>query len=334
MIGMNRRQALIRMGAAAAGLTFPTYTKADGTRVVQAGWQHSPEARNEFIRTHQKPHLHQMGAAIKGTSRGKSVLLHQVYERVTKQTFKPHNQKHVGTCAAESSTLGAEFAAAIQIGLLKKNEEWRGKFAVEITYAGARIEIGKGRVSARFDGTTVAECARFLNEYGVVLRKKYGDLDLSIHDPDLARRLGRPGVGVPDELEAIAKEHPVQTVALVSSWDEAADCIANGHPVVIGSNIGYSYKTDKDGFLPQLEEWWHAMLLMGIDRRQGKREGGLWANSWPEKWVSGPKHELGTPAGCFWADARYIDRAIKQGDAFALSNFKGFPRRNLDYLLI
>lgn len=326
---MNRRRFLLAGGACLAAPTMLSASlKQEGPK--HFGWIQSDEARRRFISRTNRPFFEDHAYDIAGSGDDREILLSQYYEKATKAKFVPHYQE-IGDCVGQASTLGAEFVCATQIAYSKKNEQWKGKFSTEVTYAGSRVEIGGG-VIRRGDGSTGAWAAEWLKRYGTVLRGKYGNIDLTKYDPDIARQWGKPRVGVPDELEAIAKEHPVKTVTLVRSWKEACDAIANGYPVLICSSVGFNTRTDKEGFLTANDVWYHALLLIGIDTKS-IREGGCIANSWGTNWVSGPKHRLGTPDGCFWADARVIDAMIKQGDSFALSNFVGYPRRDLDYLL-
>ena len=60
----------------------------------------------------------------------------------------------------------------------------------------------------------------------VLLRQKYGTHDYRRYDGDVARELGQSGV--PVELLVLCKLHPVQTTAIVKSWDEARDAVENG----------------------------------------------------------------------------------------------------------
>jgi len=71
------------------------------------------------------------------------------------------------------------------------------------------------------------------------------------------------------------------------------------------------------------------MLLAGIDDT-GKRPGGLFINSWGTDWIKGPTR-LDQPLGSFWADAKVIDAMLAYEDSFALSNYVGYPKQNLDY---
>lgn len=330
---LNRRDMLVVGAGALAGLALRSALADNPGRPVFGGWHNRQDAKERFIKTTRRPYLRDYGHAIKGDGRNKQISLIKPYERVTKAVFNPFDQA-IGDCCGEAGVMGAQVLTATQIDLHRKNEEWKGQYSVEFTYASSRVEVGGG-VFRRGDGSTGAWTVESLRRMGVLLRGKYGSLDLTKYRPDLGREWGRSGIGVPNSLEVIAKSHPVKTAALVKTWDEACDCVANGFPVLLCSSVGYHNESDAEGFLRHMGViWWHAMLLVGIDTLS-HRQGGLVANSWgpSSMWYSGPKHRLGTPNGCFWADAANIERAIFEGDSFALSNFTGFPRRNLDYLL-
>jgi hypothetical protein len=326
----NRRQ-MLAVGAGALGSLAMRQALADPRLPVFGGWVDMEGAKDQFLRNTDRPYLRDHNPNIKGDGRNKQISLIKPYERVTGHKFVPNFQE-IGDCCGEAGTMGAQVLSAVQIDVKKKNEEWKGPFSVEFTYGSSRVEIGGSRIR-RGEGSTGVWTAESMRRMGLLRRAKYGKYDLTKYRPDLGSTWGRPGVGVPSELETIAKDHPVKTVALVKSWAEACDCIANGFPVLICSSIGYNTQTDKEGFLYHGRIiWYHAMLLVGIDT-VSRRQGGLVANSWGPDWLAGPQHALGTPAGCFWADARNIDLAVSQGDSFALSNFVGFPRQKLDYLL-
>lgn len=331
---LNRRDFIsVGAGALISSTAIQQTLQANPGKPVYGGWSINDAyyASREFVAKNGRPYLRDYGRSIQGDGKNKQVSLIKPYERVTKSRFKPFSQT-IGDCCGESGTLGAQILSATQIDLHKRNEEWKGEFSVEYTYAASRVEIGGGRIR-RGDGSTGAWTAKALQKIGVLLRGKYGKYDLTKYRPDLGRDWGRTGVGVPDELEKLSRDRIVKTAALVTTWSEACDCIANGFPVLLCSSIGYKTRTDKQGFLLHLGEiWYHAMLLVGCDT-VSKRQGGLIANSWGTDWYLGVEHELGTPSGCFWADAENIQAAIEEGDSFALSNFVGFPRQNLDYLL-
>lgn len=323
---LSRRQLLI-IGAGALA-TGPGIAEAlaNTNRDIYGGWlevagagDHAPKAK-AYSRN------------IEGISEGKASILWPAYEAATNQKFRPNYQGEIGTCCGEAGTMGAQFVSAIQIVEKKRPEEYKGPYSVEYTYATSRHEIGKDAIT-RGDGSTGQWVAEAMKQYGLLPRGVYGKHDLRVHNGNLARAWGKNGVGAPDELESIGKQHTIKLIAKVEDWAGTADCVSAGSPVLLCSKIGYTNVCDRQGFLKRGKPWWHAMLVIGVDRRKGKREGGCILNSWGPSWLTQTQHELGTPAGAFWADAANIDLAIKQGDSYALSDFVGFRRRKLDYLL-
>lgn len=321
---MDRRDFLTISAGLLASSSFPSLLAAQ-ERPVFAGWHHLPHATQGVVRGTWDRFCGQL----RGTGSNKRMLLWRFYEAAFGGPFEPHYQD-IGDCVGQAAALGVDVLAAVQIHLHHRPELWRGKSSTEAIYAGSRVEIGGSKV--RGDGSTCAWAAKWLQQYGALLRGKYGKWDLTQYSPDLARQWGSPNVGVPDELEPLCKQHPVCLPVKVENWRQACDLVANGYPVIIGSNVGYENVTNADGFLERgRRPWHHAMLLWGIDT-VSSQEAGCIANSWGRHWISGPQHALGTPAGCFWTYAKNIDAAIRQGDSYALTLYRGYPR--LDYLLI
>ena len=61
--------------------------------------------------------------------------------------------------------------------------------------------------------------------------------------------------GVPDDLEALAKDHPVRGVVNVRSWEEEChSAIRNGYPVLVCSSQGFTIKRDAGGVLQPARE--------------------------------------------------------------------------------
>jgi hypothetical protein len=342
---MNRRDALKLMAGTAgglitgSGLLLPKYVAgapldfyADSDNPVYAGWISDKEARKRFVETHRYPFLRQQMSKIKGTGKGKKVFLWKLFEQVTGRPLVPHYQT-IGDCVSHACGLGIDILTAVRILMQNRPEKWVAKTATEIIYAGSRIEVGHGRVG-NYDGSVGVWAAEFIRKWGVLLRQKYLDHDFTAYDGRLARKLGAPGVGVPDELEPLCKLHPVRTSAIVSSWEECRDAVANGYPVSMCSNVGFTSKRDRDGFLRRSRRpWYHAMTIIGIDDEY-RRAGALIQNSWGgDTWVSGPKRH-GQPDGSFWCDASTIDSAMKQGDSVAFSGYIGYPRVDIpDYTI-
>lgn len=340
---MNRRDALKLMAGTAGGLVtgggllLPEYAAGApldlySDKPVYAGWVNDRDVRKRFIETHQYSFLRQQMNEIKGTGKGKKVLLWKLFEQVTGRPLVPHYQT-IGDCVSHAAGLGIDILTAVRILMQNRPERWVAKAATEIIYAGSRIEIGNGRLKK--DGSHGVWAAEFIRQWGVLLRQSYlsGAYDFTTYNGQVARSLGKRGMGVPDELEPLCKLHPVKTSAIVSSWEECRDAVANGYPVSMCSDIGFTLKRDRAGFLRRSRRpWYHSMVIIGVDDEY-RRPGALVQNSWGAFWASGPKRH-GQPDGSFWCDASTIDSAMKQGDSVAFSGYVGYPRNDIpDYVI-
>ena len=284
----------------------------------------------------------QAGQTLAGSGKGKRALLWKYFEKVTGGNLIPHDQS-IGDCVAQSYALGIDITDAVQIA--HGRGEWVAKAAITPIYAGGRIEIGKGRITR--DGMHGVWAGQWCRDYGVLLRQSYleGKYDFTRYSGVKARKWGHYcrrctewGGGVPDELELLAKDHPLKTITLVTTWEQARDALYNGYPIIVCSNVGFERTRDRDGFLRKHPRypapkgvWFHSMLLAGMDDT-GKRPSGLFINSWGLDWVKGPTR-LGQPGGSFWADADVIEEMLLQEDSFAISNYVGYPQQELDYQL-
>ena len=326
----TRRDFLKTSGVASLGAIFnnpilqQVYAAESQKSPIFAGWLDNKAARQHAFNNTHRPLFSQHNQAIKGSGRNKKVLLWKLFEHITGGPLVPHIQE-IGDCVSHAWALGVDMLTAIQMTLFNSQEQWIAKAATEIIYAGSRVEIGGG---LRGDGSMGTWAKDYCEQYGSLLRQPYlnGKYDFTFYNGFKARELGAKGV--PNNLEPLTKLHPVRTAKLVTNWDEACDCVANGYPVTLCSSIGYTNKRDKAGFLRRGRPWMHAMLLIAIDN-QSERKGGCIQNSWGHNWVSGPtRHEQ--PEGSFWADAKNIEMALKQGDSFALSGYVGYPRQDID----
>ena len=260
------------------------------------------------------------GAAYDGPD---DVFLWDACRKVTGELLPPRNQGDIGSCVSFGTASAIEHLICVQIAT-GANEEYRD-LAQEVIYGGSRVEIGHGQI--RGDGSIGAWAAEFVTKYGVLPRGIFGRYDLRTYDVSRCREYGARGV--PDELEPLAKQHPVKSVSNVRSWDECRAAIRNGYPVAVCSNQGFTMPRDSDGFCRPSGSWAHCLTIVGI--RGGKRPGAFLLNSWGPDAHSGP---LGvgspSPAG-FWADAAVVDRMLRQGDSWAFSGVVGFPSRKLNW---
>jgi len=251
------------------------------------------------------------------------VFLWDACRKVTGDRLPPRDQKGVGSCVAFGTASAIEHLLCVQIANGSR-EEYRD-LAPEVIYGGSRVEIGGGTI--RGEGSIGAWAAKFVTRYGVVPRGLHGSHDLRVYDEARCRDYGRHGV--PDDLEPLARKHPVKSASNVRSWEECRAAIRNGYPVAACSSQGFTMTRDADGFCRASGTWMHCLAIVGI--RGGSRPGAFLLNSWGERAHTGPRG-LGdpSPAG-FWADAHIVDRMLKQGDSWAFSEAVGFPARKLNW---
>ena len=321
---MDRRTALKGIAATLGGVFTPYHVlAAPRLTPLHFGWNYDPIGIANFVRSHHRPYVTQQNQRIRGTGQDKKAFLHLALERVTGRPFAPHNQG-TSDCVAHAAALGVDFLAAVQIAVKKMPQMWTAEAATEPIYGGARVEIGGGTANAGAKGHWAAE---WLQKYGVLHRQKYpGGFDFTHYSVATTKEYAYSGC--PDALEPIAKLHPVKKTAICRSYGELCDLIYNGSPIMVCSNVGFgskSEKRDSEGFLTQQRKpWRHAMLFGGYDDEY-RRPGALCFNSWGSQWVYGPTRG-NQPAGTFWVDKATVTAMLKQGDSFALSAYKGFPR--------
>jgi hypothetical protein len=291
------------------------------------GWVPDPKEVDKVLGAMKHPVFGVAAAPIRDSGKGKVVLLHKALFQVA-PGYRTHEQT-IGDCVSHGWGSGIDVLKAVQIAAGAR-EEWTGETATEIVYAASRVEVGGGRLG-NGDGSIGAWAAQAVSEtVGTLVRGKYGSLDLTEYSGATAKKLGRRGAGVPDELEPQAREHPVKVVSMVQTYEEARDAIANGYPVAVCSNRGFTSRRDEKGFAKPSGSWAHCMLYVAVDDADG-RPGLLQWNSWGDNWISGPKRH-DQPEGSFWTDAEVCDRQLREQDSFAMSGYVGgFPSQELDF---
>ncbi len=278
------------------------------------------------------PYASTANAAIKGSGKGKKFLGHDIITAVAGKYFH-YIQERVGDCVAQST---APAIVLLMCGEIFRGEaeSFEGFISVEDLYGGARIQIGKGQLGYS-DGCIPVHMMQYIRDYGTLLKKPYGDIDLTNYNADRSRDWGSPGRGVPKELLEIAKQHPVREFTQVKTYAECCDMLYNFYPVTIASNIAFTNKRDKDGFarVDYNNQWPHQMYCLGYDD-EFKNPGVLVMNSWPTEWISGPKRH-DQPEGSFWVHAEEFERTVlRANDSWAISNFSGYPQKPISPIFI
>jgi hypothetical protein len=287
------------------------------------GWVNDPDAVKAATADLPIPRFADTEAYRADPDGPEDVFLWDACRKATGNLLPPRNQGQVGSCVSFGTASAIEHLICVQIASGAREQYL--DLAQEIIYGGSRVEIGGGRING--DGSVGAWAAKFVTQYGVVARGTYGRYDLTRYDERRCRDFGY--AGVPDELEPVAREHPVKAVTNVRTWAECRAAVRNGYPVAVCSGQGFRMQRDADGFCAPQGSWAHCMAIVGV--KGGRRPGAFILNSWGGNAHTGP---LGvgnpSPAG-FWADANVVDRMLREGDSWAFSSFAGFPSRKLDW---
>jgi hypothetical protein len=292
------------------------------------GYVHDWRATEEYLARSQTPCFAASGQRVQDSGVGKTVLLFDALTKLCGK-FPIHNQT-IGDCVSHGWGISVDVIAAIDV--IQGRSEWRGESATEAGYALSRVEIGKGRLGGS-DGSIGAWMADAVQQYGTLRRAKYPTVDLTTYSGARAKAWGMPRAGLPNELEPLAREHVVQTVSLVTSWEQVRDAIANGYPVAVCSSQGFSDKRDAEGFARPSGRWAHCMALLAVND-DPRRPSALCVNSWGPDWISGPTR-LGQPPGSFWIDAPVINTMVSRDpDSYVMGGLVGYPVQTLDYLAI
>lgn len=301
------------------------------------GWRSNPAEVEKVLNRSRHPLFATAAFHLQDSGKGKLSLLYLALKAVTgSYGYWEQNTQTIGDCVSHGCANAIDVLTCVEIQA-GEAEKFVAPAATEPGYAGSRHEVGHDQLGSA-DGSVGAWGAIWFRDWGNLIRKQYAAggrmYDLSTYSGSKARQWGAPGVGVPDALEPIAREHPVRTVSLVHSYEDVRDANANGYPVTIASMQGFTSMRDEEGFAAPSGSWPHQMVIWATDD-EFRRPGCLIMNSWGPGWISGPKrHEQ--PDGSFWVDADVIDRMVRQfgGDSWAFSQYEGFPASELDYMLI
>ena len=298
--------------------------------VVNSGWVPDPEAVEAVVSQMAVPYFADTAAGKVVQGDPGHIYLWDLQQKVLGHAPPVHNQNPVGSCVSFGTARAVEKSLAAQIVAGDRFEFT--DVCEEVIYGGSRVEVGGGRI--RGDGSVCAWAAKFVKEYGAIPRGTYEldgkTYDLTRYDPARCRDWGRHGV--PDQLEPKVREFQAGDAALVRSWAEAKKALAQGYGIAICSNQGFDMRRDANGVCRPRGSWAHCMCLDGFHTEGGKEYGHI-ENSWGKNAHTGPVGWGDPTTAGFWADAKVVDRMLRQGDSWAFSAVKGFPERELDWFV-
>jgi hypothetical protein len=280
---------------------------------IPGGWIRNPDEVERLLATLSRPLFRQAAPGLGGSGTDRTVLLYKAFQEVNRDSYFDYPAQTIGDCVSHGFGHGIDLLEAVQIAIHRQADVFQ-QTATEAIYGMARVDVG-GQRGSYSDGAVGAWAARAVSTIGTVDREVVGP-----YDGQRAKEWG--AVGVPPEIEAKAAQHKVRTVSLVSTYEELEDALANGYPVPVCSDQGFTLRRDVDGFCQPEGSWGHCMLIVGV--RAGERPGACIFQSWGPDVPTGPLG-LDQPPNSFWADREVVARMLALQDSWALSRFDGYP---------
>jgi hypothetical protein len=211
------------------------------------GWLHDPGEVQGVLATMPMPlfgvaapHLWRSGA-------NQTTLLYKAWKDVN-GSYIDYPAQEIGCCVSRGFGHGVDLLQCVQVSLGKKAEKFTPT-SHEFIYGTCRVDIGGQRGSYQ-DGAVGAWAAKAVSTIGTVSQELVGPYD--------DRKCKEWGArGVPANLKQEAAEHQVLTTSLVTTYEELEDALANGFPVTVCSNQGFTMSRDQDGFCQPRGSWAH-----------------------------------------------------------------------------
>jgi hypothetical protein len=235
-------------------------------------------------------------------------------------SFGPSESQTTGDCVSHSTRNAIDVTRAVEI----KNGEHE-----EFVARGATEAIYQSR-GHRQQGMTCSGATRYVYENGgILVRKDYGDIDLSVYNSSLGANHRIPNSIYKTE----AQKHQVKTVSNVRTVEEARDALANGYALSVCSGYGFSSRRDANGIAKRGSGWSHAMAWIACDDTRERLNETLFLvqHSWG-MWNAGPKVH-GQPEGSFWIREQDARGMLSGGGAWVYSDVDGFPPRDIKYTI-
>lgn len=292
----------------------------DGTDFLNlCGYVYNPQQIEAMASLQPNPVLMATSLGLQDSGKGKDVFLFEIERKFTGKVRPPHNQT-IGDCVSHGVTGAAE---DLQFVMMLKDPSIQFQWlSSEVTYALARIEIGRGGCGYG-DGAVVGWGLEAGKSFGFVNRAVYGQYDLTTYSGQRAKQWGAPRAGCPAELEEIAKKHPIQAMSLIEGPDyytQCRDVIASGGVIVTGSNQLFRANRDATGFCKPGGSGGHCTYFRAVTDND-KRPGIGYQQSWGPNVPSGGStkvtlphgREVELPEGFFFVDADDFNNMHRRG---------------------
>ena len=222
------------------------------------GWRRDPEAVRRTLARLRRPYFAASAPRLARTGADHTVMLYKAFKEVNGGSYSDYPPQEIGDCVSQSFGHGIDLREAVQIAVRTDSLAFEPT-ATEAIYGMARVDIG-GLHGSDDDGAVGAWAAEAVSRLGTVSRTVTGP-----YDGKRARAWGADGV--PPEIKARAVDHKVRTTSLVATYEELEDALANGYPVTVCSDQGFTLERDADGFCTPEGEWG----ALHADRRSARR---------------------------------------------------------------
>ena len=308
----------------------------------QFGYDPDPEGVAAFLAELPQPLFRQAGEETIREAKGVDTFLYRSAYRAHQALYgRPWvvERQGIGDCVSWGWAHGIWIAQCVdwETGRLAQPPPFP---STEAIYGGSRVEArgrsgdGSSPVGGYSDGSYGAAAARWVRDWGVVYREEVGGHDLRNYSADRAKAwgaYGNGGQGDKGKLDAIAKKHPAQYVALATTWAEAAAAIEAGFTVPVASMQGFASRRDAQGYAPASGQWAHEMCFISVryQKNGSPTDALLCLNSWGPNWISGPKWPADQPDGSFWVTRSTVESMLRAKDSFAVGSVAGFGWRDL-----
>ncbi len=280
------------------------------------GWIDAPE-RHELAGEFQRFETAAPGLMLAGAPTG-DILLYKALKEVNGGGYPDYPAQTIGDCVGHGHGHGNDLLQTVESALGGETTQVFQQTSTEFIYATSREVAG---ILGRQDGSYGSAAVKAMTTIGMVSRPMLGNSP--DYDGNRAKQWGYSGA--PADLKQKAATLRLGSAAIVRTWDELVAALANGYPVTICSNQGFTLVRDANGFCRPQGTWGHCMMIGGL---RFDIPGACIFQSWGSLTPSGPT-ALDQPSYSFWADRATIERILAQGDSWAISAAPAFETREL-----
>lgn len=275
-------------------------------------------------------------APLQANDLGNDVFAWDFAEKVLGRQLKSVNQRSVGSCVGCAGAHAAQDVIIVQCAI--DGVQWPGaEVCAEGVYGMSRCEYGN--FCGRGDGSFGAAAARAVTQGGLLLYKKYAEMDLSGGYSESRARQWGAGRGVPDNLEPYARQYLIKVTTRVNTAEAAWAAIGSGYFINICGDISRTERRDKFGICRRIGmNWAHAQELCGRCTIKDGRRCFVYRNSWGDYLTSlnntvelASGRVITLPVGCYLAEITDVEVDLRQNDSFAYSAISGLEPRQLTW---